>query len=420
MPGTAAKITITERQQTILQQFGRSRTVSSAVQLRAPIILLAFAGLTNEEIAAQVGLERHQVGLWRRRWADAWDQLVVIECTESAAALERAIAQVLSDAPRSGAPGKFTAEQLALIIAVACEEPSASGRPVTHWTPGELAAEVVQRGLVASISPSTIRDLLRQAELKPHQSRYWLNSPERAQDPEGFARQVQTVCACYAEAQTLYVSAHTHLVSVDEKTGMQALERIAPTLGMRPGQVERREFEYERHGTLTLIANLHVATGQVLAPTVGPTRTEEDFVRHLQTTVATDPDATWICVCDQLNTHLSAGLVAYVAKVCGLPESTLGQKGKRGILRSVATRKAFLMEQSHRVRYVYTPKHTSWLNQVEIWFGILSRRVLKRGNFASVAELRQRVLDFIAYFNETLAKPFRWTYTGRPLQAGVR
>lgn len=420
MPGNAAKITITERQQTLLHQLSRSHTEPAGVKQRAPIILLAFEGLTNDAIAERVGLERHQVGRWRRRWADAWERLVVIECTESQAALQRAIAQVLSDAPRSGSPGKFTAEQLALIIAVACEAPEDSGRPVTHWTPTELADEVTQRRIVASISPSTIRELLRQAELKPHQSRYWLNSPEAAKDPAGFAQQVQVVCACYQEAKPLYVACHTHTVSVDEKTGIQALERIAATQSMRPGQAERREFEYERHGTLCLIGNFEVATGQVITPTLGPTRTEDDFQQHIARTIATDPEACWTFVLDQLNTHCSESLVRYVAQKCGIAAETLGQKGKAGILKSVATRKAFLMDRSHRIRFVYTPKHTSWLNQIEIWFSILVRRVLKRGNFRSVDALRQRILDFIDYFNRTLAKPFRWTYTGRPLQAGIR
>ena len=205
-----------------------------------------------------------------------------------------------------------------------------------------------------------------------------------------------------------------HTVSVDEMTGIQALERIAPTQPMQPGQVERREFEYKRHGTQCLIGNFDVVTGEVIAPTVQPTRTEEDFAGHIKQTVGTDPEATWIFVCDNLTTHCSESLVRYVAAVCDL-EQDLGKKGKSGVLESVETRKTFLTESGHRIRFVYVPKHTSWMNQIEIWFSILVRRVIKRGNFMSAADLREKILRFIDYFNRALAKPFKWTYTGRPL-----
>jgi transposase len=205
-----------------------------------------------------------------------------------------------------------------------------------------------------------------------------------------------------------------HTASVDEKTGIQALERIAATKLMKAKQEERREYEYKRHGTLCLTANLEVATGKVISPTVEATRTEEEFARHVARTVATDAEAGWIFVADNLTTHVSETLVRYVAKECGI-EDDLGVKGKRGILKSVPTRRKFLEDKSHRIRFVYVPKHTSWLNQIEIGFSILARRVIKRGNFISVKDLRDKILAFIAYFNETLAKPFKWTYTGRPL-----
>jgi transposase len=203
-------------------------------------------------------------------------------------------------------------------------------------------------------------------------------------------------------------------VSVDEMTGIQALQRIAPTRPMKPGQVEHREFEYERHGTQCLIGNFDVVTGELIAPTVQPTRTEEDFAGHIQRTVGTDPDATWIFVCDNLTTHGSESLVRYVAEKCDI-ELELGKKGRSGVLKSVETRKDFLIDSGHRIRFVYVPKHTSWLNQIEIWFSILVRRVIKRGNFSSASDLREKILAFIDSFNRTMAKPFKWTYTGRPL-----
>ena len=216
----------------------------------------------------------------------------------------------------------------------------------------------------------------------------------------------------YAYAPLLH-QLGSHVVSCDELTAIQALERAAPTQPMQPGQVERREFEYIRHGTLSLITNVDVATGQVIAPSLGPTRTEEDFAAHIAQTIDTDPAAGWVFITDQLNIHQSEAVVRLVAARCGLPDE-LGIKGKTGVLASMPNRAAFLSDPTHRIQFVYVPKHTSWLNQVEIWLGILVRRVIKRGNFTSLDDLRAKILDFITYFNRT-AKPFRWTYTGRPL-----
>jgi len=183
---------------------------------------------------------------------------------------------------------------------------------------------------------------------------------------------------------------------------------------LRPGCPQRRKVEYKRNGPQCLIGSFEVATGQVISPTVQQTRTEQDFAGHLARTVATDPQAGWVFVADNLTTHCSEALVRYVAEACGVEED-LGKKGRRGVLKSVATRKASLTDPSHRIRFVYVPKHTSWLNQIEIWFSILVRRVIKRGNFRSVSDLREKILAFIDYFNQTLAKPFKWTFTGRPL-----
>lgn len=223
------------------------------------------------------------------------------------------------------------------------------------------------------------------------------------------------MCGTYLSAPQLEEQG-THVVSSDEKTGIQALERKHPTKPPRPGQPELIEFEYLRHGTLCLMANWDVAQGRVREATIGPTRTEADFVAHIKTTIDSDPEAGWVFVVDQLNTHMSEGLVRLVATHCGI-NVELGVKGRRGILKSKRTRKKFLADKSHRMRFVYTPRHCSWLNQVEIWFSILTRRLLKRGSFSSLDELRERLVAFIRYFNAVLAKPFKWTYTGRPLQA---
>jgi transposase len=375
---------------------------------------LAFAGLSNPEIADQVGRSRRQVGLWRRRWATAWNQLIDIECLETYAALRRAVEEVLSDAPRPGAPGKFTAEQVTQILAVACEPPAKSGRPITHWTAWELADEVVKRGIVESISPAQVGRYLHEAALHPHKSRYWLNTTEK--DPKLFQEQVERVCDTYIEAPALAREYGTHTISTDEMTGLQALKRNAPSKPMIPDHPELIEFEYERKGTLTLIGNMEVATGQLVTPTIGPTRTEEDFASHIEQTIRTDPEASWVFVVDNLNTHCSERLVKLVAKECGI-EHELGKKGSRGVLKSVSTRRAFLSEQSHRIRFVYTPKHSSWLNQIETIFGVIMRKVIRRGSFTSVADLRSRLLNFIDYFNRVFSKPFQWTFTGRPLMA---
>ena len=224
---------------------------------------------------------------------------------------------------------------------------------------------------------------------------------------------MKVICDLYEEASALKPDDQKHIISSDEKTGIQALEHKHPLRPMKPGQIEKREFEYIRHGTQTLIASFDVVTGQVLAK-VGHTRTELDFVAHVEQLLATDPAAEWVFIVDQLNTHKSESLVKCVARHGGMDDD-LGVKGCSGILQSMSTRAAFLQDASHRIRFVYTPKHCSWLNQIELWFSILVRRVLKRGSFTSKEALRQRLLDFIVYFNQTLAKPFKWTYKGRPL-----
>ncbi len=250
--------------------------------------------------------------------------------------------------------------------------------------------------------------------MRPHHSRYWLNPNH---DNEGeFVETTKEISETYHEAPMAALNGR-RTVSTDENTGIQALERKSPSGIMVPGKPERIEFEYIRHGTLSLIASFDVVTGRILSPCIGETRNEQDFCEHLRKVVSSDPQAKErVFVADQLNTHKSESLVRLVDELCGLEED-LGVKGESGILKSMKSRADFLKDKTHSIRFVYTPKHCSWLNQIEIWFGILTKKLLKRGSFESKEALRNKLDNFIEYFNRTMAKPYKWTFNGLPLKA---
>lgn len=412
MSGKAASIKLTTRIIQILEKLATSRTVPGTVVRRTKIILMGFEKKDNLTIAGELGYCVKTVGLWRRRWRDSFDALLQMQFSESEAQFRRAIIDCLSDAPRCGSPGKFSPEQIVGLISIACESPENSQRPVTSWTGRELADEAQKRGLLDCISVSHVNRILREVDLKPHRSQYWCNTTEK--DPELFQSQVEFVCQTYLDAPELYHQFNTHTVCVDEMTSLQANERRAETKLPKPGQTGKEEFQYTRHGTVCVTGNWHVVQGQIISPTISETRDNHDFAKHIQQTIATDWQAGWVFIVDNLNTHCGEPLVRVIAEQLGIDPEALGVAKKYGILKTMATRRKFLSDLSHRIRFVYIPKHSSWLNQIEIIFGVINRRVLRRGNFTSKLDLIEKLNRFMRYFNATIGKPMNWTYTGRP------
>ena len=245
--------------------------------------------------------------------------------------------------------------------------------------------------------------------MRPHKIRYWLNGKPDERKEE----KIKDICDLYAKAPELAEKGEV-VISVDEMTGIQALERISPDKPVKPGRVAKREFEYERNGTQTLIAGRDVVSG-VVSAICRQTRTEEDFVDFIAMLAKQNAKASKMhIVADNLNIHLSESLVRYVAKISNSNED-LGKKGKKGILKSLKSRAQFLTDPDHGIVFHYTPKHASWMNQIEIWFGILSNKVLKRGSFPSIDILKNKIMNFIDYYNNFMAKPFKWTYQGTVL-----
>jgi len=246
--------------------------------------------------------------------------------------------------------------------------------------------------------------------LQPHKSEYWLFP--KIENWDAFVKRVALVCH-FIIAAIKKSDPNLFVLSVDEKTCIQAIERHEQTAPLSKGGHQRKEFEYKRHGTTSLLAALNVADGQLFNAHLKPTRDEKDYADFIKETVARLPEMDKIVILsDQLNTHMSATLVRWIAESGGYAEEELGVKGDRGILKNMETRRAFLESSEHRVRFIFTPKHCSWLNPIENWFAKLQRHVIKNGNFSSVKELEDKINSYIDFYNRQLAKALKWKFKG--------
>lgn len=382
----APRIILPQNARADLQALIRAHSTPQSLALRARIVLKAGAceeHPTNLQIGRDLGCSNHTVGKWRRRYLE-WGL------------------PGLQDAVRSGRPRTFGSNTRVTVISVASQLPQDQQRSVTRWSLDEIVATLLDDLHTDAISRSSIWRILQEVDLKPHKSEYWLNSHDDA-----FESKAHAICQLYLKALAFHKQGRL-VICCDEKTGMQVLERKYPTKSAKPGKRERREHEYIRHGTRVLINSLAVATGK-LAWTVGKTRKAADFVAHLKQVYNTLPRMKrydWIM--DNLNTHWSLKVCRLVATWCKIPfdPKTL-QRG--------AQRRAFLCDPTHQHVFHFTPKHGSWLNQAELFFGVLQRRFLARGSFASVADFEDRLQHFLEDYNTRHAHPYRWTYSGEPL-----
>ncbi len=340
----AVELVLTGEQRAELERIVRASTSEQRLVKRARVALLADKGVTNEKMAPLVGLSAHKVGKWRRRVA------------------EEGIAG-LADRPRPGGPRRYGHDERLRVFKTACSPPP---QGETQWTVRSLAAAV-------GMGKSQTHAILSEADLKPHQVRSWLTSL----DPDFETKQAE-VCGLYLDPPEGAI-----VVSIDEKTSVQAKEPIRTEIPLQPGTLARREFEYRRHGTVALLAALLVHTGEVKGSVYERNSRVEflDFLERLEAEIPTDKQVH--AILDNLQVHKTPEVCAW-------------------------------LEAHPRWHFHFTPTHASWLNQIELFFSILSRRLLRRGIFTGKEDLKAQLLSFIKRYNPT-AKPFAWTYQGKPL-----
>jgi hypothetical protein len=357
----SVQLVLDEQQRAELQRRVRAGTSAQRDAVRARIILACVHDGRAAAVARQIGVHPRTVERWRARF-------------------RRAGLPGLQDRPRPGRPPKFGPVTRLELIALACEPVEREERVATR-TIAALVQEAAARGLVPGISRSSYQRILAAGELRPHRVRGWLHSP----DPQ-FRERVTAITELY-----LRPPAGAVVLSVDEKTGMQARERRFPDRPAGPGRPGRREFEYTRHGTQSLLCAFEVHRGRVVGA-CGDTRTAADLVSFMETVARQYPTGPVHVIWDCLNIHFDGTEQRWTA---------------------------FNARHGERFVFHYTPKHASWVNQVELFFSILQRQCLRSGSFHSTAELRTAVLAFLAAWNRDRAHPFRWTFTGYPLQAGA-
>ena len=351
----AAEVHLSAEQRARLEAHLRREGCTVAEQRRGRLVLLAAEGTSTMAIAKELGIEASTVSRWRGRIARD--------------GLGKDVREALADERRSGRRATIAPVTRVRVSAIACD-PLPDGEGLCGWTLDLLVEELAIRG-IAEVSRSSVHRILHENDIKPHRHKGWLHSP----DPQ-FVEKVNEIVPLYLECPPGGV-----VVSFDEKTGMQAIERKHPDQPPGPGRLARQEFEYVRHGTQSLLATLNVHTGDVIAD-CGPTRTGDDVERHMERVAARYPEGDVHVVLDNLNIH----------------------KGERWA--------RFNARHGGRFYFHYTPLHASWVNQIELFFGVLARRSLRRKSFRSTAELRAHVLAFVARWNARDRKPFRWKFAG--------